>query len=273
MFDRLAPRLVRRFRQRTPEQKSRLLERAFALQTGSFRWIVDVPASLLFGANLKMLATIYFSDKWNGHWYAQHYEDAFRNLRRRKINILEIGIGGYKDPRKGGGSLRMWRTYFPHGRVYGIDIWDKSPHRERRIKVYQGSQADPEFLDRVVREIGKIDIIVDDGSHLNEHVLFSFKHLFPHLADGGIYVVEDTQTSYWSDWGGNEVDRNDCSTSMGYFKSLVDGLNWDQFRGTYQPTYFDLNITSISFFHNLIFIRKGKNQEAQRSLAAKNRAS
>jgi hypothetical protein len=265
MLDSLRPWLVRRFKAHSREEKDRFMARASALQMSPYRWLVDLPASLIFGANLKMLATIYFTDKWNGHWYAQHYEDAFRNLRRRKINILEIGIGGYKAPRKGGGSLRMWRTYFPHGHVYGVDIWDKSPHSEKRITIFQGSQADPEFLDRVVHEIGKIDIIVDDGSHQNEHVLFSFQHLFPHLADGGIYVVEDTETSYWQEAGGNEVDRNDCSTSMGYFKSLVDGLNWEQFRGTYHPTYFDLNIKSIAFYHNLIFIRKGTNHEGQRA--------
>src|SRR6266478_2576211 len=63
----------------------------------------------VFGSNLKALATLYGSDKWRQHWYAPHYETHFASLRRKRLNILEIGIGGYDDPELGGNSLRMWR--------------------------------------------------------------------------------------------------------------------------------------------------------------------
>ena len=125
------------------------------------------------------------------------------------LNILEIGIGGYDDPRSGGGSLRMWRTYFPNSR-FPIDIVDKSPHDERRITTFMGSQTDEEFLADVIGRIGKVDIIIDDGSHRNDHVLQSFRFLFPLLDNGGIYVVEDTQTSYWTEYGGHKP-RNELS--------------------------------------------------------------
>ena len=208
-----------------------------------------------------MLATIYMTDKWNSHWYAQHYEDILKKDRHKRINILEIGVGGYDNPRIGGNSLRMWSAFFPKGHVYGVDIYDKSPLDRRRIKTLCGSQVDPIFLNKLVCEIGKIDVIIDDGSHRNEHMIFTFKHLFPNLADGGVYVIEDTQTSYWLEYGGNEVDRNDSGTAMGYFKLLADGLNWEEFRGNYDPTYIDKNVKSITFYHNMIAIRKGSNQE------------
>jgi hypothetical protein len=243
------------------EEQRRLKDRIEAFQIGPFGWLVDITCVVLFGRSLKTLATIYMTDKWNSHYYAQHYEDLLGRDRRKRMNILEIGVGGYGDPKRGGGSLRMWNIYFPKGHIYGVDFYDKSPHDRGRIKTFRGSQADPVFLDGVIREIGKIDIIIDDGSHRNDHVLFAFQHLFPHLADGGIYVVEDTQTSYWADFGGNEVDRNDLNTSMGYFKSLADGLNWEEFRGNYTPTNLDQNIKSIAFFHNMIVIRKGINKE------------
>ena len=254
-------RVVSYYMKQPSEKKDQILDQILAFQIGPYGWLADISCALLFGGNLKMLATIYMTDKWNRHWYAQHYEDFLRKDRRKKINVLEIGIGGYDDPRMGGSSLRMWRTYFPNGHVYGVDIYDKSPHNGRRIKTFKGSQADPLFLDNLVHEIGEIDIVVDDGSHRSEHVLFSFEHLFPHLAEGGIYAVEDTQTSYWSEYGGNEVDRNDSNTTMGYFKSLADGLNWGEFKGNYNPTYLDLNVKSISFYHNMIVIRKGSNRE------------
>lgn len=212
---------------------------------------MDIPSAILFGRSLRTLATIYMTDKWNLHWYVQHYEALFHKDRRKKIKLLEIGVGS-------GNSLRMWRAYFPNGRIYGIDIYDKSAYDERRIKTFRGNQAEPEFLDMVMSAIGTVDIIIDDGSHINEHVIFTFQHLFPSLADGGLYVIEDTQTSYWREAGGNETDRNDPRTTMGYFKSLVDGLNWQEFRGEYGPTYLDTNVKSIAFYHNLIFIRKGR---------------
>jgi methyltransferase family protein len=248
-------------------EQHHLRNRVTAFQTGPFGWLANIPCNILFGRNLKTLATIYVSDKWNSHWYAQYYEDIFRRERRRRVSVLEIGVGGYDDPVMGGSSLRMWNGYFPNGRIYGIDLYDKSPHDRRRIKTFRGSQTDSRFLDMVVREIGKIDVIIDDGSHRNEHILFAFQHLFPHLADGGVYAIEDIQTSYWSEYGGNEVDCNDTGTAMGYFKSLADGLNWEEYRGNYSPTYLDQNIKWIAFYHNLIIIRKGSNREGSNMIS------
>lgn len=261
MFESLMDLAVRRYRNKPDTQRRKLNDRIVGFQIGRFSWLIDLPVRILFGSKLKMLATIYQSDKWNYHWYAQHYEDAFHKIRRKRVALLEIGVGGYENPRRGGSSLRMWSAYFPKGRIFGIDIHDKSPHSRGRIKTFRGSQADPQFLDAVVREISKVDVIIDDGSHLNSHMIFTFQHLFPHLADGGIYAIEDTQTSYWAEEGGNETDRNDLSTAMGYFKSLADGLNWVELRGGYSPSYLDLNIQSIAFYHNLIVIRKGANRE------------
>ena len=256
MSDSLINLLSSLYRKKSAAEKAEFKSRLLEFQIGPFGWLIDLPGRIFFGSDLKMLATIYGTDKWNAHWYAQHYEQMFRKIRRKHINLLEIGIGGDENPRKGGNSLRMWRAYFPKGRIYGIDIYDKRPHDRARIKTFHGSQADLQFLDAVVREIGGIDVIIDDGSHLNSQMICTFQHLFPHLADGGVYAVEDTQTSYWAEYGGNETDRNDPTTVMSYFKSLVDGLNWREFRDGHTPTYFDLHIESIAFYHNLIVIKK-----------------
>ena len=80
------------------------------------------PAACLFSRNLGNLAQIYGSDKWGSHWYTQHYQRHFGHLRRSRITLLEIGVGGYGDPHAGGASLRMWRKFFRRGRIYGIDI-------------------------------------------------------------------------------------------------------------------------------------------------------
>ena len=75
-------------------------------------------------------------------------------------------------------------------------------------------------------------------------------------------VIEDTQTSYWEDFGGSNKDLNKINTIMNYFKSLTDSLNNQEFIiSNYKQTYFDQKITSMHFYHNLIFIYKGNNDE------------
>jgi hypothetical protein len=227
-----------------------------------FRWLQHMLYRIFLGSKLHALAIIYGTDKWGPHWYAQLYETYFRSLRRKDINLLEIGIGGYEDPKMGGGSLRMWRTYFSRAHIFGIDIYDKHLHNERRIKTFKGSQFDNEFLEQVLREIGRIDIVIDDGSHQNEHVLSTFKYLFPRLSQNGIYVIEDVQTSYWQRFGGSSGDLQRIDTTMGFLKQRVDGLNYAEYETqNYEPDYFDKHIVAIHFFHNIVFIQKGLNDK------------
>lgn len=215
-----------------------------------------------YAGDLIKLARIHGTDKWNSHWYARHYKKHFQHLRKRKLAILEIGVGGDEDPLRGGESLRMWQDYFPRGMIYSIDIQEKRLPREKRIKIFKGSQADEKFLRNVARETGALDIIIDDGSHVNEHVIKTFKTLFPFLKNGGIYAIEDTQTSYWPEYGGHLEDPDRPDTLMHFFKTLADGLNYMEFpEPACSPSYFDRNITSIHFYHNLIVIYKGPNNE------------
>lgn len=231
--------------------------------------------------DLRKLATLYGADKWNHHSYADHYNRHFTPLRLKKLNILEIGVGGYVSDKLGGKSLRMWKAFFPNSMIYGIDIEDKKHVEEDRIKVFQGSQDDESFLRKVVDETGGLDIIIDDGSHVNEHVIKSFNVLFPALNDRGIYVVEDTFTSYWpsvddkwlkpgsknafKNWWqnmGGSLDINAPLTTINFFKSLANCLNHQEFiKPGYSPSYFDRHIVAIHFYHNLIILNKGNNNE------------
>lgn len=212
--------------------------------------------------NLSQLARIYRSDKVTGHNYTPHYHNHFRKFKSKRIKLLEIGVGGYKDPYAGGNSLRLWKKYFPLGKIFGLDIYEKSALEENRIKIFRGSQIDEDFLMEVVERINGLDIIIDDGSHYNTDVIKTFKILFPKLKDGGIYVIEDTQTSYWENYGGDSRDLKNPGTIMNFFKDLIDGLNHKEFVDKdYIPSYFDRKITGMHFYHNLIFIYKGDNNE------------
>ncbi|HWV98670.1 MAG TPA: hypothetical protein VNZ64_03150 [Candidatus Acidoferrum sp.] len=235
---------------RLPDRQSRLLRR---LVIGSVARVSKL--------SLPQLAQLYGLAKWGPPSCMQPYEDHFAPWRNRKLTLIEIGIGGYSDPKAGGNSLRMWKTFFRKGSIYGVDIADKSPHDEPRIRTFRGDQSDEAFLRRVIAETGTPDIIIDDGSHINDHVIKTFQILFPLLAEDGFYTVEDTQTAYWPDYGGSSDDLCTSLTSMCLFKKLIDGLNYEEFiRPGYAPSYFDEHIVAMHFYHNLVFVRKGSNK-------------
>jgi len=209
--------------------------------------------------DLNRLALLFNTDKWGLHSYTLHYQRYFEPLKNKTINLLEIGVGGDEQSDVGGESLRMWKAYFRKGRIVGIDLHDKTKFRERRIDIRKCDQTDSESLRSLSAEYGGFDIIIDDGSHQSAHVITTFELLFPLLRSNGIYVVEDTQTAYWPSWGGG-IDNPRSSTV--YFKALTDGLNHVEYPiENYKPNYFDQNIVEIAFFHNMIFIRKGCNDE------------
>lgn len=223
------------------------------------------PLSPFYARDLNRLAEVHGSDKGlsvmpYGHWYAPHYRSHFQKRRRERLNILEIGVGGYSDPASGGNSLRMWKYYFPRSNIYGMDIHEKELPPESRIRVFRGSQTDAAFLECVHREAGSLDIVIDDGSHRCEDVIATFRILFPLLSDGGIYVCEDTETSYWPEYGGDNENLENPKTTMNFFKGLADCLNH---KALHKPestlTYFDKHIVSIHFYRNLVFVHKGKN--------------
>ena len=128
--------------------------------------------------------------KW--HHYLPIYDELLSRFRGTPVRMLEIGV-------RKGGSLDLWRSLLGQDAViYGIDI-DPScstmsgPDAQVRI----GSQTDPDFLASVVKEMGGLDIVVDDGSHIAKDIVRSLDVLFPHLSETGLYLIEDLHTSYW----------------------------------------------------------------------------
>ncbi|HKU26538.1 MAG TPA: hypothetical protein VJQ54_13770, partial [Candidatus Sulfotelmatobacter sp.] len=127
---------------------------------------------------------------------------------------------------------------------------------EHRVHILQCDQTDAEKLSDISMRYGPFDIVIDDGSHMNEHVLRTFQILFPLLNTPGYYAIEDLQTAYWPSWGGVQG-----RSSMDYLKGLIDGLNHVENPASQDPTYYDRHISEIAFFHNLCIIRKDINDE------------
>src|SRR5271154_1237071 len=119
-----------------------------------------------------------------GHRYLQWYERYAERMRLSAVKVLEIGVDLGK-------SHRMWRDYFPNADVIGLDsdrqyIVDLG----ERITTVLGNQNDPDVMGEMAAR-GPFDLIVDDGSHIPEHQIYSFMRLFPALRPGGVYIIED----------------------------------------------------------------------------------
>ena len=155
------------------------------------------------------------------HDYCRKYEKYLPFGRNDNLKILEIGV-------LGGQSLKMWKEYYPNALIYGIDINpDALKHKEDRISIEIGSQNDEVFLE-MMKSDGPFDMVLDDGSHMMSDVIFSFKHLFESIKPGGVYVVEDTCTSYWKEFGGATYKKG---TTIEHFKEIIDEVNFFGERG------------------------------------------
>ena len=143
---------------------------------------------------LTKLAEKYGTDKCPPYEsYTPYYDKLFKGLRIK--SLLEIGIGypetmehipGYKI----GASLRMWRDYFPEAMIWGADIRPDTMFTEDRIKTILCDQSKKKSLLKMIKAIGKQDVIIDDGSHITEHQILSAKTLLPYTK---LYIIEDVK--------------------------------------------------------------------------------
>lgn len=149
--------------------------------------------------------------------YFDIYDRHLSKFRDRPVTIVEIGVFH-------GGSLRMWRDYFgPQARIIGVDIDPRCAElAEDGIEIVIGDQADREFLTELRRQVGRVDVVIDDGGHRVEQQRATFDVLYPAVRDGGVFLVEDLHTNYWTSYGGG-LRRPD--TFIEHAKTLIDQMH------------------------------------------------
>lgn len=185
--------------------------------------------------------------KWT-HYFPV-YEKWFAQYIGKPLVFLEIGCGK-------GGSLQMWKQYFgPHAIIVGVDIDDSCKEfEEDQINIRIGNQADKTFLESIIAEFGKPDIILDDGSHKMSDILTSFKTLYSKTNKTGIYMIEDLHTAYWDEYEGG-LERN--GTFIEKSKSLIDELNADHSRGAIPSTDFTKSTIGMHFYDSIVVFERG----------------
>lgn len=210
------------------------------------------------------------SDKYKNHRYDHYYERWFREIRcKPKIKVIEIGANQ-------GHSLNAWDTIFTSpgktvlGLAYGGPAMGVEKKVRRGVGVLFGDQSKKKTMEDLIAR-GPWDIIIDDGSHVPYHMVFSFFSLWKAVVPGGLYVIEDLETNYWLPGRrvyGYKLKNTGIDTDAGHsavkkVEQLTKALMRFQLgaRGlTVMPG--DGDICSVEWGHNLVKIRKCTEEEA-----------
>lgn len=171
------------------------------------------------------------------------YDSILSARRQERISLLEIGVFE-------GASLRMWRDYFPHGRIYGLD---RDPtgkqYEEERITILVGDQEDADLLRNAVTGAAGFDVVIDDGGHHARQQLATLLCLWPTLNAAAVYIVEDIHTSYLSKYN---MAWRAPGTTVEFLKGVVDDVHamWHDRLVSLE------NVASIHFYPETCVIQK-----------------
>lgn len=192
------------------------------------------------------------SDKWSN--YFDIYDEFFSRFIELNANVLEIGI-------QNGGSLQILNKYLKNAKIFGVDINPKVLDLclEENILIHNFDITDEVTLKETFKNI-TFDIVIDDGSHTSSDIITAFKLLFPKLKPGGIYLIEDLHTSYWSSHGGAYLHEG---SAIEFFKKFIDLLNFYHIKDPHfnekitLPDFYILQwLQSINFQDSVIVISK-----------------
>ena len=183
--------------------------------------------------------------KWS-HYFAI-YERHFERFKGKSPVVVEIGVAG-------GGSLRMWRDYFSKGcRIVGVDIHpDCLEHIKDGITVELCDQSSPRSLKGLAMQYPQIDILIDDGSHINRDQAMTFDLLWPSIVTGGVYLAEDIHTSFWENYGGGGPD-----SFLEKMKGHIDEMTFWHDRNS-RPTRLTREVASMTFYDSVVVVEKGE---------------
>ena len=193
--------------------------------------------------------------------YFKVYDEIFAPYKNKKITFVEIGV-------LNGGSLFIWKKFFgENARIIGIDMNpDCKKFEKDGFEIFIGDQSDPIFWENFFKEVGQIDLILDDGGHTNKQQIITVACCVPNINDGGMVVVEDTHTSYMK-----EFSNPQKYSFINFSKKLIDDMNYNLYLGLNKFKY-SLNkyIYSIQFFEGFALFKINRNLCVENELVDNN---
>lgn len=143
--------------------------------------------------NLESLIDDSITDKNSLHSYLPVYEYKLAPRRESVKRVLEIGV-------QRGGSMKLWAEYFPNAEIWGMDVQEGIPSccvGNPRIKILQANAYDVNVVNEFTKHTIQFDVIIDDGPHTLESMVFFTKYYTQLLAPGGVMICEDIPSHDW----------------------------------------------------------------------------
>jgi len=190
-------------------------------------------------------------NKWNH--YIDIYEKYLNKFRGTDFVFLEIGTAH-------GGSLQMWREYFvDQAIIIGVDVNPEcKKFEEGNTKIFIGSQEDESFLNDLKRKIPKVDVLLDDGGHTMKQQITTFNSLFDHVKEDGLYMCEDTHTSYRKDYHGG---YKSAKSFIEFSKNMIDYIHGWHATGSMKNKIYNSytqSIHGVYFYDSIVIFEKKK---------------
>jgi cephalosporin hydroxylase len=139
-------------------------------------------------------------------------------------------------------------------KIIGIDINPECKQYESDgIEIFIGSQDDSTLIDKILKKYPNISIVLDDGSHVMQHMNASFELLYHHLDPNGVYIVEDTHTCYWPEHQGGLRQENSFIENV---KNKIDELNAVHTRSAVAVSKFTKSTDSICIYDSIVVFEK-----------------
>lgn len=186
--------------------------------------------------------------KWDH--YIEIYDRYFNKYRNKEVHILEIGVSQ-------GGSLEMWKSYFgSKARIYGVDINPRCKNLEdEQVSIFIGQQEDRLFWQELKKRVPKLDILIDDGGHTMQQQIVTFEEMFDHVKSEGVYLCEDTHTSYMYEYFGGYKAKG---TFIEYAKHFIDFIHGHPSKGDKKMPVKKIydGVSGVHFYRSMVVIEK-----------------
>jgi hypothetical protein len=148
------------------------------------------------------------TDKDTIHSYIPEYESILQRFSDVSFNMMEIGI-------QRGGSILAWLKAFPKATVIGVDC-QKTVNIEGCDRYHEliTNAYEDEFMGLIKPQ--SLDVIIDDGSHSFNDILFACQNYPKLLKSGGTLIIEDIPDVKWL------TKFRAAATAQGCFAEVID---------------------------------------------------